>query len=97
MFGLGWLRDMVRIPDYVRQANARPDHEDYAKEYMKLTAVPPTHASHVLAMVMLGGVVTHVAQLYQPCVAPLKTEDKYWSYRTTQRIVYRCIVSISTR
>jgi hypothetical protein len=54
MFGLGWLRDMVRIPDYVRQANARPEHEDYAKDYMKLTAVPPTHASHVLAMVMLG-------------------------------------------
>ena len=37
MFGFGLFRDMFRIPDYVRQANGKPEHEDFQKEYMKVT------------------------------------------------------------
>ena len=54
MLGMGWLRDVVRIPDYVRLANASAQHERYMTKYMQLTQVPPMNGSHVMAMAMLG-------------------------------------------
>ena len=54
MFGFGLFRDLFRIPDYVRQANGKPEHEDFQKDYMKLTGTPPVHGSHVLAMFIVG-------------------------------------------
>lgn len=54
MLGVGWLRDVVRIPEYVRQANAEPEHERYVMKIMRLTRVPPVNGSHIMGMVMLG-------------------------------------------
>jgi len=54
MFGFGLLRDLFRIPAYVRQANGKPTDEDHQKEYMRLTGKPTVHGSHVLAMMVVG-------------------------------------------
>lgn len=54
MFGFGMLRDLFRIPDYVKSANGKPEHEDFQKDYIRLTVTPPVHGSHVIAMMVVG-------------------------------------------
>ena len=54
MLGIGWLRDAVRIPDYVRLANGEPELERHVTKIMHLTRVPPIDESHIIAMLMLG-------------------------------------------
>ena len=54
MLGMGWLRDAFRISDYVRQANAEPEHEQYLVTYMRLAPVPLLNGSLMIGMAMLG-------------------------------------------
>ena len=54
MFGLGWLRDAVRIPDYARQANAHPEHEARHAAKVAASPRPPHHTSRLRAWIMIG-------------------------------------------
>lgn len=40
-FGVGWVRDLWRIPEYVRDANDDPDYLKRLREKMKARAKPP--------------------------------------------------------
>ena len=54
MFGLGWLRDAVRIPEYARQANAHPDHEARHAAKVASSPKPPYQTSRLLAWIIVG-------------------------------------------
>merc|ERR1712083_355952 len=40
-FGLGWFRDLWRIPTYVREANDDPDYLKNLAEIMRAKSKPP--------------------------------------------------------
>uniref|UniRef100_A0A0K2V1Q9 DnaJ homolog subfamily C member 22 n=2 Tax=Lepeophtheirus salmonis TaxID=72036 RepID=A0A0K2V1Q9_LEPSM len=56
-FGLGWIRDLWRIPTYVREANQSPDHTYETKK-------PPIRIGRIIGQMIVGnafGVLIHLA------------------------------------
>lgn len=41
IFGVGWLRDLFRIPEYVREANGEPEYQEYIKGRQRVWKRPP--------------------------------------------------------
>ena len=47
-FGLGWTRDIWRIPEYVRDANDEPDHLRKLTEKMRKSDKPPFSVNYLV-------------------------------------------------
>jgi DnaJ family protein C protein 22 len=49
-FGVGWLRDLWRLPEYVKDANSDPAYEKELSKKMKETEIPPWKTARWMGM-----------------------------------------------
>jgi DnaJ family protein C protein 22 len=49
-FGVGWLRDLWRLPEYVKEANGDPAYEKELSRKMKESSIPPWKAARWMGM-----------------------------------------------
>ena len=55
--GLGWLRDVWRIPDYVIESNAGPDYVERMIHTMKRYPKPPVNVTRLIVQIAYGTLV----------------------------------------
>ena len=55
MFGLGWLRDAVRMSEYLDDANGEKFFEQRFKDTLKNKLQPDLHLQAMLAAYVFGG------------------------------------------
>eukprot|EP00096_Caligus_rogercresseyi_P011639 TRINITY_DN4649_c0_g1_i1.p1 TRINITY_DN4649_c0_g1~~TRINITY_DN4649_c0_g1_i1.p1 ORF type:complete len:369 (-),score=67.29 TRINITY_DN4649_c0_g1_i1:243-1298(-) len=63
-FGLGMLRDLWKIPEYVNEANQHPEYVEIQKVMKKHRARPPMSMSRIVGQFIVGnlfGVLIHLA------------------------------------
>ena len=53
-FGLGWFRDLWRIPEYVDDANESPDFMEDIKKRIRLRKEPPFNVSRFAGQMLVG-------------------------------------------
>lgn len=53
-FGAGWIRDLWRIPEYVRDANNEAEHVRNVKEMIKEKEIPPWKTARWMGMLVVG-------------------------------------------
>jgi len=56
-FGLGWVRDLWRIPEYVREANAEKGWVVLQEEKMRLAEMPPWKMARWGGMLVVGNML----------------------------------------
>lgn len=55
-FGVGWFRDLWRLPEYVRDANSDPAYEREIKQKIKESESPPWKTARWMGMMLVGNV-----------------------------------------
>jgi len=65
-FGLGWFRDLWRIPSYVREANDDPTYLNDITEQMRTKKKPPFSIMRVLGQLIVGNVFGQLLQMSIP-------------------------------
>ncbi|XP_014206639.1 dnaJ homolog subfamily C member 22 [Copidosoma floridanum] len=53
-FGIGWLRDLYRIPTYVAEANDHPDYVNWFKHQVRINKKPPFESVRFLGAVVVS-------------------------------------------
>jgi len=53
-FGAGWIRDIWRIPEYVKDANNEAEHVRSVKEMIKEKDIPPWKMARWMGMLVVG-------------------------------------------
>ena len=76
-FGIGWLRDFVRMPDYVRQANKPHDYIEEVKERIRKNQSPPTTLTRSTTQVVVSALFAYL--VYSACPEDIITS--YWIVR----------------
>lgn len=76
-FGIGWLRDIWRMPDYVRQANKPHDYIEEIKDRIRKKQPPRKTLTRSTAEVVVSAIFGYLA--YTAC--PEDIIEHYWSIR----------------
>ncbi|XP_002742052.1 dnaJ homolog subfamily C member 22-like [Saccoglossus kowalevskii] len=65
-FGMGWLRDLWRIPSYVADANEDTEFIRHFVEEMRYHGTPPFHGGRFAAKLFMGCLLGYLAMLAVP-------------------------------
>ncbi len=65
-FGLGWFRDLWRIPSYVREANNDPTYLRDLAEQMRARKKPPFSFARAIGQLIVGNVFGQLAGMFIP-------------------------------
>ena len=65
-FGLGWFRDLWRIPSYVREANDDPEYIKNLTEQMRSKKKPPFSFMRFFGQLIVGNVFGQLAMMSIP-------------------------------
>lgn len=76
-FGIGWLRDLWRMPDYVRQANKPHDYVVEIKELIRKKQLPSLTLTRSTTQVVISALFAYLA--YTAC--PEDIIESYWIVR----------------
>jgi len=65
-FGLGWIRDLWRIPEYVREANREEGWVSIEEEKMRVTELPPWKMARWGGMLVVGNMLGMLPSMAVP-------------------------------
>ncbi|XP_014664214.1 PREDICTED: dnaJ homolog subfamily C member 22-like [Priapulus caudatus] len=66
VFGMGWLRDLSRIPEYVDDANERPEYVTYLVSKFRSYEKPPFNVTRFAGQLILGSLFGYLTLLALP-------------------------------
>ncbi|XP_054168096.1 dnaJ homolog subfamily C member 22-like [Oppia nitens] len=75
-FGCGWVRDLWRIPEYVKDANNDPKYLEILAEKMRKEAKPSTGYIRASATIIIADILGYLVVSAIPI--ELFSEDSYW-------------------
>ncbi|GAB1601745.1 dnaJ homolog subfamily C member 22-like [Argonauta hians] len=58
--GIGWFRDLWRIPSYVRQANNEPSYVDEIKELKRIYKKPPFSYERIITEIFVSSLLAYL-------------------------------------
>ncbi len=65
-FGVGWLRDLCRIPEYVDEANNEQQFQEEMKHRKRFHARPPLNIVRCLGEVIVGSLYGFLVRIAVP-------------------------------
>jgi DnaJ homolog subfamily C member 22 len=77
VFGLGWLREMTRIPSYVREANLEPEFVQKRFLLMNKRQRPPYNTTRVAGQLITGTLFGYLLSLAIPSLEEHETLHRW--------------------
>lgn len=77
-FGLGWLRDAWRLPDYVKEANCDYEYTTLLKEQTDAHAKPPSSWVRHMGLMIVGNLFAYLIEHLSIALIPLASAVGVW-------------------